>query len=431
MKLPKTYEESLRYLYGLQKYGIKFGLNKTSNLLKVFGNPHKRNRYIHIGGTNGKGSICIMLESILRKAGLKVGLYTSPHLVRFTERFRIDGKEIPKESVVELVRSLISIMDPSDPPTFFELTTAMAILYFDMEDVDISIMEVGMGGRLDATNIIRPELSIITNISMEHRQFLGNTTTQIAREKAGIIKRGVELVTGVKQRHIRELFKDMCKSRGSRMYLLGRDFRYRSTKRGFSYYGIWEDLKDMELSLEGRFQRPNAAIAIAASEILKSKGYGIEADHIRDGLKDCIWPGRMQIVSKEPLIILDGAHNPAAMKALINSLRNIPSERIITVIGIMDDKDIKGILSAIIPISSHIIFTRAKYFRAMDPHRLKEIAQRLKRGNYEVISEVKGAINRAKEYANREDVILITGSLFIIGEALCHLRPGEYEEEMV
>ena len=185
-----SYEQAVQYLYSLQKYGIKFGLSKTSNLLKAFGNPHRGQRYVHIAGTNGKGSVAAMVESILRTSGLKVGFYSSPHLVRFTERFRINGQEIPSETAACLVEELKGVMDPTQPPTFFEVATAMGLIYFAREKVDIAVIEVGMGGRLDATNVIRPEVSVITNISFDHQAFLGTSLREIAGKRQGLSRGG-------------------------------------------------------------------------------------------------------------------------------------------------------------------------------------------------------------------------------------------------
>jgi len=225
-----SYKEALKYLYGLQKYGIKFGLSKTSNLLKAFGSPHRGQRYIHIAGSNGKGSVAAMVESILIKSGLKVGFYSSPHLVRFTERFRINGREVSLRKAAEIASELIRVIKQRHPPTFFEVTTAMALIYFAREKADISIMEVGMGGRLDATNVISPLVSVITNISLEHQFFLGSRLMDIAKEKAGIIKRGVDLVTAATQPSIIRLFESMCEEKKAPFCRVGKDFRYRSRK---------------------------------------------------------------------------------------------------------------------------------------------------------------------------------------------------------
>jgi dihydrofolate synthase / folylpolyglutamate synthase len=268
-----SYAEAVEYLYSLQKYGIKFGLSKTSNLLKAFGNPHRGQRYVHIAGTNGKGSVAAMVASILRTSGLKAGFYSSPHLVRFTERFRINGNEIPSETAAGLVEELRAAIDPTQPPTFFEVTTAMGLIYFAREKVDIAVMEVGMGGRLDATNVIRPDVSVITNISFDHQAFLGRTLTQIAGEKAGIIKRGIDLVTAATQPRVLELFRKACKEQRAPFWRVGQDIRYRATGNNINYYGFKRRLKDLELGLAGSYQHRNAALSCSSaggSECLKS-----------------------------------------------------------------------------------------------------------------------------------------------------------------
>ncbi|MBN1628056.1 MAG: bifunctional folylpolyglutamate synthase/dihydrofolate synthase, partial [Deltaproteobacteria bacterium] len=303
-----TYRNAVEYLYSLQKYGIKFGLSKTSNIMKALGNPHKGQKYIHIAGTNGKGSVSAMMESVLMKAGLKVGFYSSPHLVRFTERFRINRKEITRKETIELVNELLGVIDPSEPPTFFEATTAMALSYFAKKKTDIAIMEVGMGGRLDATNVIRPLLSIITNISLEHQAFLGERLIDIAGEKAGIIKRGVELVTAATQPSVLNLFKEICEAKRSSFRRVGRDFRYRLEGNELSYSGIKRRMNGLRLGLPGRYQARNTALALAAIERLEAKGYRISEKDIREGLIDVVWPGRMQTMSRDPLVIVDGAH---------------------------------------------------------------------------------------------------------------------------
>ncbi len=430
-KKKPSYNDALHYLYSLQKYGIKFGLSKTSNLLKALGNPHRGQRYIHIAGTNGKGSVGAMLEAILIEAGMKVGFYSSPHLVRFTERFRINRKEIPVQDVAELTGELKEIIHHHHPPTFFEVTTAMALAYFAREKTDIAIMEVGMGGRLDATNVIKPIVCGITNISLEHQFFLGSTLEKIAGEKAGIIKRGVDLVTAVTQPIVIQHIKKICEDKKTPFWRVGKDIRYRTAGSIFHYYGIKHHFKNIELGLRGRFQIRNAAMAIALIEILEVKGLPIASSHILKGLRDTVWPGRMQIMAKNPLILLDGAHNPKAIQALADSIpREFGSKRLILVIGVMEDKDIRGIMQKIVQPANYVIYTKPEYYRAAQPENLKRKAADLGKPG-EVIPELLKAIERAKEIALPDDIILITGSLFTVGEALTHLDPDHYKPDGV
>ena len=419
----KSYEKAVNSLYGLQKFGIKFGLSNTANLLEALGNPHKNQRYIHIAGTNGKGSVAAFIASILKEAGLKVGLYTSPHLLRFTERFKINGVEMPQHVAVSLIEELQNAFVPEEPPTFFEAVTAMALAYFARENTDIAIMEVGMGGRLDATNIITPMVSVITNICMEHQYYLGNTLLEIANEKAGIIKEGVDVVTGASSEPVLKLFASIAKEKKAPFWRVGSDIRYRSTESGLHYYGIKEDLHDLQLGLMGSFQHHNAALALSVIEILRDKGLNVSTPAIREGLKKTFWPGRMQVVEKDPTIILDGAHNAAAARTLADSIKkDIRHDRVILVIGIMADKDIGAILRGIVPVGDYVIFTRPAYSRAAAPQVLEKEARSLNKPG-EVIENLKDAILKAKKMALPNDLIVVCGSLFTVGEAMSCLNP--------
>ncbi len=424
-----SYQEEVKYLYSLQKYGIKFGLSKTSNLLKKFKNPHKNQKYIHLAGTNGKGSVAAFVASILKETGLKVGLYSSPHLVRFTERFRINDKEITHEKAAALIRELRDTFMLKKPPTFFEATTAMALIYFARENTDIAIMETGMGGRLDATNVITPLVSVITNISMEHQFYLGYRILDIAGEKAGIIKKNVDVVTGATQPPVINLFKSIAKEKGALLWRVGKEIRYRTSRDRFHYYGLKLRLNNLHLSLKGRFQFRNAAQALAVVELLEEKGIKISSRDIKEGLKNTIWPGRMQIVARNPTIMLDGAHNPAAIRALAKSIKaDFEYKRLILVIGVMEDKDIGKLLRGIVPISDYVIYTRPIYSRAANPEVLIAKTTTLQKPG-EVIHILARAVDRAREIANPEDLIVICGSLFTVGEAMRYLNPELYGQD--
>ncbi len=425
-----TYKEALQYLYGLQKYGIKFGLSKTANLLYGLGNPHEGRKYIHIGGTNGKGSIAAFLASVLKEAGLKVGTYTSPHLLRFTERFKVNDVEISKSQVISLVNELRSHVVESEPPTFFEATTAMALAYFADQGTDMAIMEVGMGGRLDATNVILPMVSVISNIGMEHQFFLGNTLLKIAHEKAGIIKAGVPVVTGVSQNKVVDLIREVCIRKGAPLRRLGEHVRYRRNGTRLFFWGDKLQLKNLELGLNGNFQGRNAALALTVIEVLMTLGINVSEENIRCGLKHTKWPGRMDVIETHPTILVDGAHNPAAMKALATSLDIFPYDRLLVVLGVMEDKDIGGIVSQIAPKADHIIYTRPKYPRAADPELLWKYGRDCHRSG-EVVSFIGQAIDKARSLAKETDLIVICGSLFTVGEAMNHVDPTKYEMDEI
>jgi len=424
-----SYNRAIDYLFNLQKFGIKFGLSKTENLLKAFGNPHLGQKYIHIAGTNGKGSVSAFMGSILQDAGYKVGLYVSPHLVRFTERFRINGAEIAQEKTVALIEELQHAVNADEPPTFFEAVTAMAILYFAREKTDIAIMEVGMGGRLDATNVITPMVTGITNISMEHQEYLGNRLSHIAMEKAGVIKKGVDVVTAATQPAIIEQFKSVAKERDAPFWRVGKDVKYRRTPSGLHFFGQRRSMRSLKLGLRGIHQSRNAALALGMMERIETKGFPHTTGQIREGLKKAQWPGRMQIIQENPTILLDGAHNVGAVKALARSIqKDFSYEKMILIIGIMADKDIAALLRAIVPISDHVLYTRPIYARAADPSVLKENAPPLNIPG-EIIPSLAKALNRAKALATPRDLIVVCGSLFTVGEALTFFDPIRYKPD--
>ena len=424
MKCDETaYQESVNHLYGLQKYGIKFGLSKTTNLLKSFGNPHKGRQYIHIAGTNGKGSVAAFIASILKETGLKVGLYSSPHLIRFTERFKINGEEISQNKAMELIEELRTAFSPEEPPTFFEATTAMALIYFARENTDLSIMEVGMGGRLDATNIITPLVSGITNIAMEHQDFLGKRLLDIAKEKAGIIKEGVDVITAVTQSSVIRAFETIARDKGAPLWRVGKEIRYRTTASGFHYSGLGLRLRGLRLGLTGMIQSRNAAVALGMIERLEEKGITPSEAEIRKGLRNTAWPGRMHIVGTSPTILLDGGHNPAALRALAHSIRNgFKYRRLVLVIGIMADKEINQMMRAIVPLADYLICTRPVYSRAAEPDILMAKAASFGKPG-EIAPFLTDALTRAKEMADPRDLIVVCGSLFTVGEALTYFFP--------
>ena len=424
-----AYESAIGYLFNLQKFGIKFGLSKTENLLRAFGNPHSGQNYIHIAGTNGKGSVATFMGSILQEAGYRVGMYVSPHLVRFTERFRINGEEISQKKTTELIKELRTVINPDEPPTFFEAVTAMAILHFAREKTDVAIMEVGMGGRLDATNVITPLVTGITNISMEHQEYLGNRLSHIAREKAGVIKTGIDVVTAVTQSQVIEQFKSIAEQRGAPMLRVGKDVKYRTTRSGFHFFGQSRRMKGLQLGLRGIHQARNAALALGMMERLETKGFPHTTGQIREGLKKADWPGRMQVIRENPTILLDGAHNAAAIRALARTVQSDFSyHRMILVMGVMADKDIPTLLRAIVPISHRVLYTRPVYSRAADPRVLMEKARSLNTPG-EVVPSLREALVKAQGIASPGDLIVVCGSLFTVGEALTFFDPVRYKPD--
>ena len=422
-----AYQQTLDYLYGLEKFGMIFGLTQEERILKAIGNPHKEIQAIHIGGTNGKGSTAAMMSSILQREGYRVGLYTSPHLIRFTERVKVNGKEIEGEEVAALtgwMRKEIEAAGIAPPFTFFDFTTAMALHYFKEKLVDLAILEVGLGGKLDSTNVVDPLISVITNIAKDHEEYLGKSILKIAREKAGIIKKGRPLITAATQPSVLRLFSKACREMGSPYFRVGKEFRYlRAEDGGFDYEGLNRKLWGIHLNLKGFHQVINAATALGAMEVLEDLGYRVSTDAMIDGLREVDWPGRLEMVSSSPKVILDGAHNPAGALVLKESLeKEFQYEHLILLIGIMKDKDIQSMLHLLAPLADHIILTRPHTDRATPPSLLKRaLGQNGKKA--EIAEDLKEAIERGLSLTKKEDLLCITGSLYTVGEARPYFHP--------
>jgi dihydrofolate synthase/folylpolyglutamate synthase len=413
-----NYEESLSYLYNLERFGIKLDLSNTISLMKHLDNPHLKFPSIHIAGSNGKGSVAAMLESILSASGYKTGLYTSPHLVDFRERIRIGEELIDKDFLLDFVNDLKEEIDQNGY-TFFEVTTALAFSYFANKNIDIAVLETGLGGRLDSTNIVNPLISIITNISLEHTEHLGTTVPQIAFEKAGIIKNGVPTVTAAGDSEALQVIKDVCTERKSPFSLVSENSEVAIHKLSIDQSTFdYSSYKNLELNLAGRHQITNACLAIFAIEKLKETGWRIKSKAVRDGLKDVNWPGRLEIFRKNPLTLLDVAHNPAGTKTLVNALEEFfPERKIIFIFGVMADKDYPSMLNEISRKAKFILLTKPDYKRAADPELLEKVLIDLGTP-YEVLPQVKQAYIFALKNATRDDVICITGSHFTVGEFL-------------
>jgi len=409
------YPNVLAYLYSLEKFGIVFGLENIQWILESIGNPHGFLKTVHIGGTNGKGSVAAMLSHILKAAGYRVGKYTSPHLVSFTERITINEEEITETEVAELtayIRAQIESVDPNRAFTFFDFTTALAFEHFRRKHVDITLVEVGLGGRLDSTNVVNPLISIITNVAFDHMDFLGNDILDVTKEKAGIIKRGVPVVTGAQDAPQR-IIEETGKSNDSPVYVMGRDFSYE--KKGpqiMSYSGLSSRLNDIFVNLKGDHQLANAAIALCAAELLSSLGFGLDQREFYTGLSQVTWPGRLEIVREKPVVILDGAHNVDGIRALVEFLTSqFPGRRRLLIFGVMKDKEYEKMLGELLSHVDETILTVPKNDRALPPEFMQELAPKAI-----VADDVTWALKKAKSMSTDEDVIVITGSLYLVGE---------------
>ena len=425
-------ESSIRYLYALQSHGIKPGLRPTVALLGALRDPHRSFQVFHIAGTNGKGSTAALLSSMLACQGYRVGLYTSPHLLDFTERIRINGTPILRTSVgglTEMVRRAAETY-LSEPPTFFEATTAMAFAHFAEVGVQYGVIEVGLGGRFDATNVVRPLVSAITTIGLDHQQYLGQTCEEIAKEKAGIIKDGTPVITGRMEPSSLAVIQAVAHEHHAPCFSLGRDFEViGETPARFSYHGRSRTYEDLSCPLLGRHQMDNAACALAALEAAQERGVEASETNVREGLRTVRWPGRLEVAGHSPEVLLDGAHNPQAADALAAYLttrraeRRSPQGRLLFVIGMMRDKDRRGVLArlAAIPGPSHFILTKAAHPRAAEPAELAQDAAGLGIST-EIMATVREACTRAGTLAEAYDTICVTGSLLVVGEAKAFLE---------
>ena len=430
-----TYPEVLDFLYSqlpmFQRTGpaaYKDNLDNTLQLDQIFGNPHRSFKTVHVAGTNGKGSVSHMLASIFQDAGYKTGLYTSPHLKDFRERIKVNGEMISEEAVISFTRKYLEINETEAlEPSFFELTVSMAFDYFRTMAVDIAIIEVGLGGRLDSTNIITPEVSVITNISFDHMALLGDTLPKIAGEKAGIIKTGIPVVIGESSPETDFVFVQAAKKMETSIVFADQEYRadysmltlegkqsLNITRNGISVY------PDLQIDLLGIYQRHNVPTVLKTIDILNEKGWNLIEKNIRSGLKNTIQNtglmGRWQIIGANPMIICDTGHNPAGIKIVMEQINQTAYKNLHMIIGLVNDKDQDEVLS-LLPVNAHYYFTKASIPRATDPDQLARLAARfgLKGSCFNTVRE---ALSSAIGNADKNDLIFVGGSTFVVAEIL-------------
>ena len=428
-----TYQEATQFLFEqlpmYQRQGkaaYKADLQTTLQLDEYFEHPHRHYKTIHIAGTNGKGSVSHILASILQQAGYKVGLYTSPHLKDFRERIKTDGKPIPETCVTEFVEKHSDIINKLKP-SFFEMTAAMAFDYFKQEGVDVAVIEVGMGGRLDSTNIITPDLTVITNISLDHTSFLGNTKKQIAIEKGGIIKKNTPVVIGESDTETDEVFKKIAAEQNSQLtdatalYQIPFSTFSADEKQIVQVYSNGElAYRDLKVSLMGWYQKKNIVTVLSACKKLIEKGYKIDKSNIYKGLEEVQSAtgllGRWQTLGHNPRVICDTGHNEAGIKAVVEQIKNTPFKNLHIVWGMVNDKDTDTIL-AMLPTDATYYFTRASIPRSLDEQLLMQKAKKynLKGDSF---SNVQKALNEARKISTPNDLIFIGGSTFIVADVL-------------
>jgi len=422
-----NYRQAMDFINGTLKFGSKLGLENISHLLKLLDNPHEKLKAIHVGGTNGKGSISAMVASILEAQGYRVGLFTSPYLQSFTERIKINGKPIGEEDVGRLAGRVKEKIDQMagqgyHHPTEFEIITAIGFMYFLEQAVDFVVLEVGLGGRLDATNVIRPLISVIASISLDHMDVLGNSIEEIAYEKAGIIKEGTPVVSYPQRTEALRVIAGVCRQRNSPLTVV-RDNNIRVRYSGidgqcFDLKFEGEVLENLRINLLGRYQVLNAAVAVKTVMVLRDSGTKVTKRALYDGLTSTRWPGRAEVLPIKPLVMLDGAHNEEGMIALKDVVDDFFSDReIILVLGILHDKEVGKMVDTIVPLVHTIVCTQPDNIRAMEAEQLANlIYDRLKRRCI-AIKDMDDAVDRALALAKDRDnaMVLVCGSLYLVG----------------
>jgi dihydrofolate synthase / folylpolyglutamate synthase len=442
-----NYTEALDYIYGHTNYEAvpkphaddNYDLRRLFMILARLGNPHLKAKSLHIAGTNGKGSTSAMLAAVLSTAGYRTGLYTSPHLVTTRERFAIDGRMISEEALTDIVSRIQPEIERVNQEaaygklTVFEILTTLCLVWFAESGCEIQVMEVGMGGRYDATNVIQPEICFLTSISLDHTAILGDTIAKIAQEKCGIIKPGCVVISHPQAAEADAVIDRTCRDKGVKLIRVGQDVTHHSLGFDFKHQEI--DIRGrldryrVSIPLLGQYQLDNTAAAVAGLETLGEKGYRIAKHAILEGLASVKFPGRMDIVRRRPLIVLDGGHNPGAAHNLIEALRqyfkpaaaSARSRKSVLVVGISSDKDISGIIRELAPFFQVVVATRARSPRATPPETLA--AEFSKYGITALTRDtVAGAFAEAQKSAAEDDLICITGSLYVVGEAIEYLE---------
>ncbi|MHB1653606.1 MAG: bifunctional folylpolyglutamate synthase/dihydrofolate synthase [Desulfitobacteriaceae bacterium] len=422
-----SYLEGLAYLEGLTKFGMNFGLGRIQELLIRLGNPEKNLKVIHVGGTNGKGSTTMMIAEILREAGYRVGMFTSPHLHDYRERMTINGEMIPKGKVVGIIERLRPHLEELvengiEHPTEFEVSTAMCFLYFAEEEVDFALIEVGLGGEIDSTNVVSPLISVITNVGLDHTDYLGPDIPTIARNKAGIIKPNSSVITASDRPEVLEIIRQKAKEVEAKVWQVGDDVRWESRWSGeleqeFDLYGLHGAYPRLRLKLVGNHQVANAATAVTVCEVLQSEyGVHIPRESIYSGLRQAQWPGRLELISLTPKVLLDGAHNFDGAQVLAQSLSLYQRKRLVLCLGMLADKEREKVVDLLVPLADEVIVTRPNSPRAGDWEALARRAEQ-QGGLVSLVENPKEAVLFGLKRLDPEDMLCVTGSLYMLADA--------------
>jgi len=445
----QSYEEAVEWINSLIPFGIRPGLDRIEHLLESLGNPHRRLKFIHVAGTNGKGSVCSYLTHVLHKSGYDVGTFTSPYITKFTNRLQYNGEDIEEETLLLLankVRPLVEEMATSElgSPTMFEVTTMIAILFYaTVTYPDYVVWETGLGGRLDVTNVVTPVLSIITNIGHDHMDKLGDTIEAIAFEKAGIIKAGVPVIVGVTQPEAIEVISQYAQEKKSSLYLYQQQFDQMPLyvdefEQQFRFEGLFRNIEDVTITLSGSHQRQNAAVAMMGIEILRQYQALIVSDEdLLDGMKMTTWPGRLEMIGQQPRLLIDGAHNPEGAEALANALQTTYKyEKLHLVMGMIDNKNHHDTFKHILPLVDTLILTEPNYRMAKNANELEKLVQDLinelnlsNPPRLIVERDWKQAIGLLLEETNESDLAVVTGTLYLIGDVRSYLLHNKDAEK--
>jgi len=422
---PSTTAEALAFLHGRSPSTVVLGLERMRAALVEMEHPERRVPAVHVAGTNGKGSTCAMVDAVLRAAGLRVGLYTSPHLIRFNERIRIGGQAIEDEVLGRRLLDVLRRSPTAAQLTYFELGTLVAFLHFAEEGVDVAVLETGLGGRLDATATCLPRATAITALGLDHTELLGDSLGSIAREKAGIFRAGIPAVVAEQPEEAMAVLVEEAARVGAPLLRQGRDFTLSPDAGRLTYWHGARRLDGLTLGLAGDHQRQNAALALALVDVLRTGGARIPDAAVIAGLRDVRWPGRLEEIPGPPLLLLDGAHNPGGAEALRAALDGrYAGRRVHLVFAVMREKDVGPMLALLLPRAASAIFTRLDTPRGLPPESYLDRARRLL-GNVEVAPSSGQALERARRRAAPEDVVVVAGSLYLLGEVKAYLAAGE------
>jgi len=445
----QSYSEAVEWINGLIPFGIRPGLERIEQLLQSLDNPHRRLRFIHVAGTNGKGSVCSYLSHVLLKGGYDVGTFTSPYITKFTNRMQYNGQDIEEEVLLQLankVRPLVEEMAQTElgSPTMFEVTVLIAILYYGTVTYpDYVVWETGLGGRLDVTNIVNPVVSVITNIGHDHMDKLGDTLEAIAYEKAGIIKAGIPVVVGVTQPEALRVITDVAQDKKSTLYQYQKQFDQMPLfvdehEQQFRFEGIFRNIEEVTITMKGAHQRQNAAVALMTIEVLRQYfALVIDDEDLLEAMKETTWPGRLEQISDQPRLLLDGAHNPEGAEVLAQALSTtFKYEKLHLVMGMIENKNHRDTLKHILPLVDTLILTEPNYRMAKDAEQLRVLVEDLVQElalttfpNIIVEKDWKKALERLLEATKESDLAVVTGTLYLIGDVRSYMLHNKDAEK--